>query len=485
MYQETKNTVVLINPPAPDNRAWVREGRCQQLDIWGAPFPPISLAMISTQLVKSGFETLIIDGGPEGKTINDVLDICFKARPALAILSTVTPTINSDLGWFAKSLKETLPFIKIAVIGIHVSALPEKVLEEFNSVDYAIIGEPEITCKELAISICGNTLPLESVNGLAYRGPKDTLVINPGREPPVEDLDSLGFPDWGKIDFRNYRLPISGRPFSLIGFLRGCPFACVFCAASVYSGRRVRKRSVASVMDEIEYNLSFGVRDFLFWAESMTSDKIYLLDFLDALQARNLHKKIRWVCNSRTDVTEREIFVKMKNAGCWQIAFGFEFGDENILRIANKGGKDILKRGRLAARLADAAGIIVDGHFILGYPGETAHTIESTIRYAYSLPITFAHFYTATPFPGSKLYDDALEKGWLSTDNWDSFNQSIAIIKTDSLAPQYITQKIKEAYRRFYLRPSIFWRIAKMPRSPVEYYNLIKVAFRLYKDIRN
>ena len=473
---ETNNLIVLINPPVPDNRLWVREGRCQQLDIWGAPFPPLSLALISAQLVKSGFRTIIIDSGPEGKIIKDVLAECYAQGPALVILSTSTPTIETDLNWFAKSLKATLPGVKIAAIGIHASALPRRVLEQYKAVDFVVIGEPEIACMELAMSVLRNASSVTSVKGIAYRNANGEVVVNEPREF-IDDIDMLGFPDWEKIDFKNYRLPISNRLFSLISFSRGCPFGCYFCAASAYYGNKMRKRRVDNIIDEIYFNLSFGVKDFLFWTESMTMDRVYLLEFLQALSAEKLNTRIRWVCNSRSDLTDYDIFRRMKKAGCWQIAFGFEFGDEDILRLANKaGGTGLLEKGRLAARLAHKAGIAVDGHFILGYPGENERTIDATINYAYSLPLTFAHFYTATPFPGSRLYSKALEKGWLISDRWELFRQDAAVIKTAWLPPQLIEEKINQAYRKFYRRPGVLLRIAGIPRNPKEFYNLARSA---------
>ena len=97
----------------------------------------------------------------------------------------------------------------------------------------------------------------------------------------------------------------------------------------------------------------------------MTLDKEYLNKFLDAIFTEKLDKEIKWVCNSRVDVADHDLFLKMKKAGCWQIAFGFEFGDDRILKLANKGGKSSVKQGRLACEAANKAGIFVDGHFIL------------------------------------------------------------------------------------------------------------------------
>lgn len=463
--------VVLINPPVPDERVWVREGRCQQWDIWGAPFPPLSLALISTHLISCGFETVIIDSGPEKKGIEAVLDECKKADPFFAILATTTPTIITDLGWFLPELKGALPGLKSAAIGIHVSALPEKVLECFPFLDFSIIGEPEISAKELVESVyIGSSI--KEIQGIAYRTIANSIKINNQRSF-IDDIDSFGLPDWDKIHFKNYMMPIIGQPYSLISFSRGCPFRCKFCATQVYNGGKLRKRSIASLVNEIKYNMSFGVSDFLFWTELMTLDKKYLNSFLDAILSENLHRKIRWVCNSRVDSADYDLFMKMRKAGCWQIAFGFEFGQNSILELANKGGKATIEQGKIAANAANKAGIVVDGHFMLGYPGETEKTMQQTISYALSLPLTFAHFYACVPFPGSSLYIESIAKGWVGGSQWSTFNQDIAAIRTDGFDPELVNSYIRKAYRKFYMRGQVLLRILKIPNNIKEVANLI------------
>jgi len=471
---------VLINPPVPDQKAWVREGRCQQWDIWGAMFPPLSLALISTQLVKEGIETRIIDSGPMRLAPDDILRICRDFNPDLAVLATTTPTLHTDLGWFAPELKAALPRIRIAVIGIHVSVLSEKVINDFVSVDYVIRGEPEITARELAVSILVNkdNFP-DQVKGITYRNSSRTAVINPPRAF-LENIDELGMPDWGKVDLGNYRMPVIGRPFSLIVFARGCPFNCKFCATHVYNGSKVRRRSVSNIIEEIKFNISLGVCDFLFWTEQMTLDKQYLTEFLDKICREGLQKKIRWVCNSRVDCADQDLFVRMKAAGCWQIAFGLEFGDDRILKLANKGGNSSIKQGRLAVEMADKAGLVADGHFIMGYPGEDVASLDKTIEFACSLPLTFAHFYTASPFPGAQLYDEAIANKWIDTEDSSFINQDIVSLKLPGLSPEIVAEKVGKAYRVFYSRPQTAWRILSMPHSPGEFFNLAKLVARFF-----
>lgn len=476
-------TAVLINPPVPDHKIWVREGRCQQSAIWGAPFPPFSLAMISAQLTGLGLETFLIDSGPEKKSIETVLEDCRRIHPKIAVLTTATPTLTSDLEWFAGQLKKTVRPITIIATGIHVSALPEKTLERFAAVDFAVIGEPELTTKELAAAILEKK-SVSSVRGIAYREPEGKIRVTAPR-PFVEDLDSLGFPDWTKIDFSNYRLPVKGRPFSLISFSRGCPYECRFCATHVYNGKKLRKRSIESLIQEIKFNLSLGIKDFLFWTELMTADKIYLNEFLDAILHERLESKISWVCNSRADISDIDLFRKMKEAGCWQIAFGFEFGDDRILKLVQKGPKASVSQGREAAECAARAGIAIDGHFIMGYPGETKETLQRTLDFACSLPITFAHFYAATPFPGSVLYEEAIEKQWLRIPDPSKIHQDSSCLETPHLNPSTVTLFIRKAYRAFYLRPQTILRGLNLAKKPKEYLNLIRLGFCFYRELRS
>lgn len=467
--------VALINPPVKSNATWVREGRCQQLDIWGAPFPPLSLAYISSFLLSADIKTRIFDSAVRGKNYNHMLRKISEFSPSLVIMATTTPTIESDGRWFSALLKKNIPGIKIAVIGIHLSVLPEETLRDYPFFDFAIMGEPEFTSRELAICLmCKGDL--HSVDGIAFR--KEREIIKNRRRENVDSLDDLGFPDWTGIDWQDYRLPIVNKPFSLLEFERGCPFSCRFCAAHVYHGKRLRKRSINKMIEEIYAYLERGVNNFLFWAESFTFDREYLKLFLDAIMRERLNEKIRWNCNSRVDNVDRETLLHMKEAGCWQIAFGLEFGNENILRLSKKMGNSSLKQGEQAVCLADEIGIVADGHFMMGFPGESAETMQDTIDYACRLPLTFAHFYSATPFPGSSLYEEAVANKWLKEEDVPKISQSSSVMHIPGLNPETVNSYIMKAYRAFYLRPVSLLRIAKIPKNFFQWYNLCKISFK-------
>lgn len=438
--------------------------------------------MTSRRLVDLECKTIIIDAGAEGKNSDVVLQQLKNFSPQAIVLSVATPTVDSDLGWFLPLLKSEMPNIPILAVGIHVTALAKESLQIYSGLDFVILGEPEIIVGDL-LSKKLEDRDLSQILGIAYRDLDGSIKVNGVREL-TDDLDSLGIPDWEKIDFSNYIMPIKGTAFSLVHFARGCPHRCSYCTAHTYNGRSFRKRSVESLMQEIEFNISLGVKDFLFWTELLTGDVKYLNSVLDTIIERKLHEKIRWVCNSRVDTVSLDILKRMKEAGCWQIAFGFDFGSDRMLKLTKKGGRANVELAKKAAAMASEAGLAVDGHFMLGYPGETEVEMIQTINLALSMPLTFSHFYAVVPYPGSQLYSDWIKlKKDQVLPNWDQFDQTQAVIETAELTTEKIKSYKKSAYRRFYLRPSLILRIAKLPKSIYELSNLTRASLHLVKSL--
>jgi radical SAM superfamily enzyme YgiQ (UPF0313 family) len=471
--------VLLINPPTPAGDVWVREGRCQQFDIWGAPFPPISLAFVKTK-IRDVAKTLLLDPAPAKMTLDEVMARIRNFAPEVMIMATTTPTFNSDTGWFAAQVKALLPEIKIGAFGVHVSRLPVESLEAAPDVDFVLKGEPEAVVLPLVEALAAGA-DLAEVPGVAFRngaGIKDNMGIS-----APSDVDSYGFPDWSDIEFSNYPLPVKNRPFSLISFSRGCPHACTYCAASAYYGKKLRERSVEKLIEEIHYNLDLGVRDFLFWTELLSADLKFLNRFLDALFAEGLDKKIRWVSNSRVDGLDKETVEKMKRAGCWQIAFGLEFGTDKALKLVKKGGRATVALGRKTVEMVNRAGIAVDGHFILGYPGENEEDMQATVDYAASLPLTFANFYMATPFPGSPLYESYIKQANGGQASWDHISQDQYVFTENGLTQELVQRYITKAYRKFYLSPARIMKIRTIAEGLGENINLIKLGTNFAADV--
>ncbi len=469
-----KLRVLLINPPTPGNEVWIREGRCEDVDRWDTSFPPLTLAYIANVLDEEA-ETLLLDCGVQKFDLETVLQKIDDFDPSLIIFTTATPTIQPDMEWFLPSVKKRFPDISMAATGIHVTALTSEVMEQYPVLDFIISSEPEITSLELVKALKQDS-QYSNILGLAYQDNGKAKINSP--RPFVEEIDSLGIPAWDKVDFSKYIMPIKNRPFSLINFSRGCPYQCSFCTVHTYYGSKLRTRSPKQIIQEIELLMSRGVRDFLFWTEFFTADEDHMNEFLDLIFEKKLHKKIQWVTNVRTDYAKVEHLKKMKKAGCWQIVFGLEFGTDEMLNKVNKGGWTSVEASKKAVHAAAKAGLAVAGHFIIGYPGEKISQAEKTITFAASLPLTFAHFYAATPFPGSDLYEEAVKNKLFDTNNWGSVTLEAASLNSDEFDTIKTKQLIDKAYKKFYSRPSVWYRIMNVPGSFNEYCALFSTGVK-------
>lgn len=444
--------IFLFNPPDPEGKGFTREGRCtQESGVWATQWPPVSLATASAFLEADGHSLRVIDFPALGWDLARLKEVLSDENPYLALWNTGTPTLDSDLA-VAGIVKQISPRTKTAVMGTHVSVYPEQALKS-GSLDVVIRGEPEKPIRELSRRDPGEW---GSIAGISFRHPLSGRIIhNPdgGFLSPEE----IPAPAWHHLDIRPYRLPLKGKTFLIVAPVRGCPYPCSFCTARIYYGKQLRKRPVRNVVEEIRQDMaSFLVRDFFFWADTFTADSHYVQGLCEEILAQGL--SISWTCNSRVDTVDRDLLLLMKRAGLWMISFGLESGSQEILDRCGK--KTKVEQSRQAISLAKGLGIRTSGHFILGLPGETEETMEETLRLALELPLDIAQFYAAAPFPGTTLYEEAVQEGWIRRDN--GFSQSHAFMELPGLSAGRVDAFRKRAFRRFYLRPIALRRLLRL-----------------------
>jgi radical SAM superfamily enzyme YgiQ (UPF0313 family) len=449
--------VLLLNPPTIDEKQFIREGRCtQEQGVWATLWPPLSLATIGAVLEEDSCGVQIVDCPAQGVPWHALEQLIKTFMPDLVIWSTGTPSVMSDLA-LASYIKRNNDRILTAVFGTHVTVFDNQSLESFPDIDFVVRNEPEMTVRELVKTLSEGRSP-EEVSGLTFRRKTGEIVANPSR-PFIEPLDMLPFPAWHLVDLDRYRLPLKGTPYLMVAPQRGCPYKCSFCTCQTYYGKRLRKRSIDSILKEIEYDIEkYKVRDFFFWAETFVIDKEYVAALCSAIIERGL--SIAWTSNSRVDTVDSNLLKIMAEAGCWMISYGIESGSQAILDGVNKGTTP--EQALQAVQSTREAGIKTVGHFILGLPGETRETLESTITYARKLPLDLAQFYCAVPFPGSSLYDQALKEGWISGHNFNHYKQDYALMRLPTISPEEVNRFRALAYQRFYFRPGNILRALKL-----------------------
>jgi radical SAM superfamily enzyme YgiQ (UPF0313 family) len=224
-------------------------------------------------------------------------------------------------------------------------------------------------------------------------------------------------------------------------------------------------------MEELTNNVhSFAVNNFLFWTEEFILDKNFVRELCNAIIESGL--KIKWVCNSRVDSVDLEILTLIKQAGCWNIAFGIESGNQEILDLINK--QTTLEMINNAVALAKEAGLQVTGHVIIGLPTETVETIKTTETFINTLDLDFVQYYCAMPYPGTKFFADALENNWLTTTDWQKWEHNQSVLDYDHLKAVDVMKIRRKMLQRYYFSPrNIIKTLKNNVRRPSDLVSLL------------
>lgn len=229
---------------------------------------------------------------------------------------------------------------------------------------------------------------------------------------------------------------------------RGCPSKCTFCDRKIF-GERCRMRSVANIFEEIEEVVSkYGVKEIRFFDDTFTLDKKRVYEICDEFDKRKF--KLIWSCLTKTACVDGPLLKRMKQAGCWQVLYGFESGDDRILKLLKKG--NTVELNKRAVRLTKEAGIEVRGDFIVGTPGETWESLERTVRFAIDADLDYAHFNKFTPFPGTELYQKLKQEHSFDFSKSTIFDHTEIHYVNEGMTKEEFSQFLDKANKRFYLR---------------------------------
>lgn len=377
-------------------------------------------------------------------------------EPDVIGFTALSMEIDSALR-FASIARQAVDKVTIVIGGPHVSAVPRSVLSNM-SVDYIFRGEAEKGFSYFLKNFSSSNRL--NAPGLGYRNGKDIILNEPEL---IDDLDSLPFPDYKKIQLEKYpKMYFMKRfPAAPIMSSRGCPFECTFCAGHRISGRKWRPRSVKNIIKEILYlHKEYGIREIDFWDDNFSLNKARVEEFCRSLEA--LGEDFIWWCPNgvHLNTLDRDILIKMKESGCYAIAFGIESGSERIQKDMQK--RLSFKKLKEMVEFSRKIGLRTQGFFIIGYPTENKKDILKTIKLSQSLPFLRASFCMFQPIVGSEIYQYLVENNVISEKDATviTCDYSKASVPTDYIKD---TSRIKQLQKRailgFYLRPKIFFKL--------------------------
>jgi len=467
--------VLLINPP------FIRYGG---IEGHGGKNTPLNLAYLAsfTREEMRGVDVDIIDAEGLELTYEQIYEKVDAFSPDIIGITCPTP-VYYIVQQICSDLKRKDKDVKIVIGGPHVTALPKESLTE-TECDIVVIGEGELTFLDI-VSRLKDGKDLHSVPGIAYKENGD-VYVNKRREL-IDDLDMLPFPAKDLLPLSRYYLPPtkrikSERATNMITS-RGCPFSCNFCMAKTIWTSKTRLRSVKNVIEEIRLNVDvYGLTEFSFHDELFTFRRDRVIELCQSILKEGLD--ITWVCQARAGSVDLEMLKLMKRAGCGKIAFGFESGSDRMLKLMNK--KETIENAVESVSLCKKAGIGVEGAFILGYPGEDLKSINDSIEFALKLDCETVAWFIAIPYPGTRLYHEAIEKGYLKERiNWMEF-APVSNLESPMIIPNFTPEELmkwkKRAYRKYYLRPKyVFMKLVNI-RSSADLKDIIR-GLRIFKAV--
>ncbi|HBB36362.1 MAG TPA: radical SAM protein [Cyanobacteria bacterium UBA8803] len=477
--------IMLVNPPTPDGGIWIRTQhrvgrRSRENMVW----PQVSLAQLAA-LLYPDYSVKVVDANAERMGWAEFTALLDKYKPRYYLTQVSAPTLENDMyGAFLAHARGA----RTIAFGTHVTPMPIQTMRPYPSLDFILVGEPELTLRDLLDCLEGKIeqrspeikkifdkhdlgykpaigedgeVNLSGIKGLVWRR-DDEIVINATR-PFIHDLDDLPLPRHEVLPLQKYRMPLIKGAFTFIVTSRGCPAACTYCIKHVNYQFSARVRSPENIMAELWQLKQLGINNIHMYADLFTVNRDQVVGLCKLMIEERIN--LKWTCNSRVDYVDKEMLDLMAQAGCWLISWGLESGNEQILKHARKGVyPDLAMRSLMCAR---KAGIKNWGYFIIGLPGETEATIRQTINFSKKLPLDIALFHVAAPYPGTPFFFEVVENGWFRPGTrWEQVDMDKGtVLDYPDLPAERLLYWQKRAFREWAFRPGPILTYLKMLTS--------------------
>jgi radical SAM superfamily enzyme YgiQ (UPF0313 family) len=414
--------------------------------------PPLDLMMISGYLRKEGFNNDLLDANASRRTLDDIKVCIGQAKPDVVFFSTSTCTIYKDM-LVAKAAKQVSSSILTVAVGTHGMALPEETLGLSEHLD-ALIYSSE--WEQAALNIVCNATDLGKARGIYYRD-SGREIVRTEDQPPLPDIDALGFPSHDKLEKEIYRDPVTKRfPKTMVMGQKACINNCSFCCQPAFFGAPlIRKRSIGHFLEELAWVQELGFREVMFNDATITADRDWAAGLFEGMIAKGID--LAWNCSTRADRVDADILGLMKRAGCHTVAIGMESTDPVVLSNIRKNITP--QHIRRAVSLIRESGMDSIVFCVIGFPGETRESVEETIRFLKTLDTSFITLGLAVPAPGTDFYRYVEQNGYLLTRDWSRFDPlQKPVFSYPALSADEMVFYQSYGLRQFYLRPGYILR---------------------------
>jgi len=457
--------IVLSYPPLEKGKGTPLLGQNRQFQWFTSPtyIYPMVPAYAATYLKSLGHNVVWKDAVAENMTYYEFIAFFKETQMQMFAMETKAPVVK--MHWeIINELKTIKPQVIIVLFGDHVTAFPEESMINCP-VDYVLTGgDYDFLLANLCSTLeenNGQLDPLKLEPGIYYR--KNGKIENTGKFVLNHDLNVLPEIDrelthWELYSKKNGNY--SKFPGTYTYASRDCWYhKCTFCSwTTLYNN--YRSRSPEKLLNEIGNLISkYKIKEIMDDSGAFPIGE-WLKEFCYGMIERGYNKKVIIDCNMRFGALNLDDYKLMKKAGFRLVLFGLESANQSTLDRINKGVK--IEKMVDSCKLAKEAGLSPHVTIMFGYPWETEEEVKNTVKLGrYLLQKGYARTLQATiviPYPGTPLYYECLEKGWLETENYEEYDMRRSVMKTP-IGEEKLKEAVQSVYKVAFNPEFLFRRI--------------------------
>jgi len=425
--------------------------------------PPLGLLYIAAWLRdRLSIEIRVVNQVAEGWSSERLAREIIAFEPDIVGLSYMTPS-SYALPEITKALRTALPETLQVLGGPHIAAFGKDALAVTDA-DIAVAGEGEVVMEQIVrshIEGCG----MEDIPGIFRRDGEGNVLVNAGRQPLIENLDTLPLPAYDLIDVKRYwrqpsMAPIPNRKYVSLFSSRGCPYGCMYCH-NVF-GRRFRAHSAERMVEEVKFAVkTLGAEEVEFLDDCFNLERKRIFNYAELLQKEIGPVKTVFPNAIRADLLDETTVDALVGAGLYHTSLSLESGTPRIQELIGK--RLNIPKFVAAVELCANRGVFTNGYVMLGFPTETAAEMEETIRVASESRLHITSFFRVTPFPNTPLYEyvakhtpeKLVEVPYNDMEYWR------VKVNLSAVGDEMLDMYLGRAFRTFYLRPGRLYRILR------------------------
>ena len=374
------------------------------------------------------------------------------ANPDIVASSSLASCNTYAVAKTLQTAKKAAPKAVTVTGGQHFTATAQESLQSYPEIDVIVRDEGEQTFTELVKAYEQKNLLME-IEGISFRQGQ-TITHNSNR-CLIQNLETLPFPGYHlvKDNIPNYHFStMSGgdNRYVLIEGSRGCCHQCTFCTQWKHWQSKWRQKSAKRIATEMEYcSKNFG-SEFIWLTDDNFGSGTRPKEIAEEIIARKMPTDVSWFVQARCDdiIKNKDSLPKLKKSGLEWILLGVENSSPSILERYKKG--ITAQDAKTAVKLLKENGIFAHAMLMIGQRKDTHKSIAQLREFANELDPDFVMFGILTPFPGTQIYDEAKQNGWIQDKNWSHYDMIHAIMPTETLTTTEVQEELYHCYRDFY-----------------------------------